>query len=168
MEDTVGATGKDVALPVRFSLANPRVACHDDFKPCSSMECRGNAMSLNDFIDGRISDRVMNGSRGDTIHLWKAHAAQVECERDSWKNLARQLQQKLAGAEIEMVRGDAHGTASLEMARELRQHIEKLAPNDPLGTVEVFSPRLRQRKRELVEARGYRVVRDDGFEIARK
>ena len=133
-----------VALPVRFSLANPQAACHDDFKPCSSMECRGNAMSLNDFIDGQISDRILNGSRGNTINLWKAHAAKLEQERKSWKGLAQQLQQKLAATEIEVVREDAHGTASFEMLRELRQRLATVAPADPMGAVITWSRMARQ------------------------
>lgn len=131
---------------------------------------------MSDFTAGQVVANIRRDAEvaaSDSVAwAWKGRAEDLEAQllraRQNelhWQGLAQQLQQKLAATELQSVKGVVNASAAVDVARELREHLAELAPNDPLARKEETLRRHLASRRKHAEARGFRIVNDDTFEL---
>ncbi|MFB0374799.1 hypothetical protein ABVE12_20815, partial [Xanthomonas euvesicatoria] len=112
-------------------------------------------MGINEFNDGvRFSNR-RNVRDLDSM----------EHNRNEWMAEAQRLRGELEAMRrgLEAVTADrdtwkAHGMASIELVRDLRESLAQSSPTNPFADRTKLNERLKARKVELVEQMGYRVL----------
>ncbi|AOY69367.1 hypothetical protein QYG06_22940 [Xanthomonas euvesicatoria] len=116
-------------------------------------------MSLNDFIDGQLVNNTFN----------RRAVAETANNRDEWMAEAKRLRRELEATIADRDTWKAHGTASIELVRDLRENLAQSSPANPFADRNRLNERLKARKVELVQQMGYRVINADAdnFTITR-
>lgn len=116
-------------------------------------------MSINDFIDGQLVNN----------HLSRRAVADTAANRDEWMAEAQRLRRELEAVTADRDTWKAHGVASIELVRDLRENLAQSSPANPFADRARLNERLKARKVELVEQMGYRVINADAdnFSITR-
>ncbi|ASK94653.1 hypothetical protein [Xanthomonas citri] len=103
-------------------------------------------MSLNDFIDGQLVNNQLN----------RRAVADTAANRDEWMAEAQRLRRELEAVTADRDTWKAHGVASIELVRDLRENLAQSSPTNPFADRARLNERLKARKVELVEQMGYR------------
>lgn len=133
---------------------------------------------MSDFLEGQIyanslSNPVLRRQRQRTDEAvesswyWHDEAQRLKAQLDRAVAEAQGLRARLADAELRADRGNFHAGAANELIRELRDHVAELAPQDPLGRVDVVRAKFRQRRDRMAEEAGYVVVDSENFKMVR-
>ncbi|MDQ1090596.1 hypothetical protein QE400_000009 [Xanthomonas sacchari] len=117
-------------------------------------------MSLNDFIDGQMVNN----------HFNRGALAGTAANRDEWMAEAQRLRRELEAMTADRDTWKAHGVATIELVRDLRESLVQTSPANPFADRARLNERLRARKVELVQQMGYRVISADAenFSITRQ
>ncbi|HDS1082364.1 TPA: hypothetical protein QDZ62_000164 [Stenotrophomonas maltophilia] len=121
---------------------------------------------INDFIDGQLVNN----------HLNRRAVNETAANRDEWMAEAQRLRAEALRlrSELDATTADrdtwkAHGVASIELVRDLRENLAQSNPGNPYADRNRLNERLKARKVELVQQMGYRVINADAdnFSITR-
>lgn len=115
-----------------------------------------------------ITDYQAGLQWGDTLARMHGRAAAQDADQAlaSWMAYARQLERKLASANLQQMQFKCLSEANIAVAQELRQSLMAVSPDDPMASSAAATLMRDNLFKRLVEQKGYRVVDPQTKEIA--